>query len=76
MLSGKPMRGEPAIKIGQEMTVDRAADAKRFRRQAEQLRAISEGMSDQGTRTAYLERAEAYEKLADNEERAVNNLKN
>jgi hypothetical protein len=58
------------------MTVDHAADAKRFRRQAEQFRAIAEGMSDKGIRAAYLERAKAYEKLADNEERAVKNLKN
>jgi hypothetical protein len=49
--------------------MDRAATAKRYRRQAEELRTKADLIRDDNTRAQYAGMAEVYETLADTEER-------
>jgi hypothetical protein len=49
--------------------MDRAATAKRYRRQAEELRTKADLTRDDNTRAQYAGMAEVYETLADTEER-------
>jgi hypothetical protein len=53
--------------------MDHASSAKRHRYQAEEARAKAELMGDQTTRAQYFRMADAYDALADNEERAAAN---
>ena len=49
--------------------MDFVSEAARRRHQAEELRAKSELMADEATRARYLRMAEAYDAMADQEER-------
>jgi len=53
---------------------DYTATAKRYRDQAEEFRAKAELMADIDTRAQYDRMADAYERLADNEEDVVRNI--
>ena len=53
--------------------MNRSQEAARYRRHAEELRRKAELMSDAETSGQYLRMAEAYEALADNEEKIAGN---
>jgi hypothetical protein len=56
--------------------MDHAAEAKRHRHRAEELRAKAGLMTDVEICAQYIRMAETYESLADNRERLALNLKN
>jgi hypothetical protein len=55
--------------------MDYAREAERHRHMAEEYRTMAECATDDGLRTQYRNLAEAYERLADNEDRVAGNLK-
>ena len=55
-------------------SMERVATAKRYRHQAEELRAKADLLVDEAARAQYLTLAETYDGLAVNEERVASNL--
>jgi hypothetical protein len=51
--------------------LDRAATAKRYRHQAEEFRTKAEMMADEDARLQYVKVADAFDGLADNEEKLL-----